>query len=204
MKKLNEILIAIIFYVIISYVLKMPNFYYNLIITLISTQIKTILPENYKNTLLLYTIVFPIICFYPQIALDIIIAITATIFTSLLYKKGCKLLYPIKNTTFTGFKKYIEKNTKKEYMITTFLLVLTVLTLILANNGEQIINTLNENEKITNYLHNDNTTTNHVYDNNYVQYVNIDTKNCKDLNITTTQENNTTTTIIRNYTNYTK
>jgi hypothetical protein len=124
---------------------------------------------------------------------------TATIFISLLSKNGCKLLYPIKNTTFTGPKNYLENNSKKDYAATTFLLVLMIITLAFSTNGMQIIDNLNENSDLTKYLaHTDNPNANKTM--NHSHYITIDAENCRNMNITTKTENNTTTTIIKDYT----
>ena len=124
---------------------------------------------------------------------------TATLFISLLSKEGCKLLYPIKTTTFTGPKNYLENNSKKDYAATTFLIVLMVITLVFSTSGLEIIEDINENTDITRYLNHNSTELNKTINNQH--YINIDAENCRNMNITTKTENNTTTTIIKDYVN---
>jgi hypothetical protein len=199
MTKINEVLTAVILYSIISYMLQLPHLYTGILIAVIATQINLMLPSDYKHTLLLYVPLMAFTLEYPSITIPLMVGYTATIFISLLSKNGCKLLYPIKNTTFTGPKNYLENNSKKDYAATTFLLVLMIITLAFSTNGMQIIDNLNENSDLTKYLaHTDNPNANKTM--NHSHYITIDAENCRNMNITTKTENNTTTTIIKDYT----
>ena len=199
MTKINEVLTAVILYSIISYILKLPSLYTGILIAIIATQINLILPQNYKHTLLLYLPILTVGLAYPNMALPLMVGYTATLFISLLSKEGCKLLYPIKTTTFTGPKNYLENNSKKDYAATTFLIVLMVITLVFSTSGLEIIEDINENTDITRYLNHNSTELNKTINNQH--YINIDAENCRNMNITTKTENNTTTTIIKDYVN---
>ena len=195
MSNINELLTSIILYCIISYILKLPHFYHGLLFTVIGSQISMILPENYRNSLIIY---IPIIAFtivYPIIMIPLAIGFTSSIFISLLSKKGCKLLYPFTITTFTGPQNYLENDTKGDYAATTFLLVLAIIAVIFSMYGTVILNTINENDLST-YLDVDENTSG---SGGYVQYININPAECLNKNITTTRTGNTTTTIITEY-----
>lgn len=202
MTKINEILTSIILYSLISYILQLPYFYYGLLFTIIGTQINLALPKNYKHTILLY---IPLLIFttnYPIITVPLMTGYTSSIFISLLSKNGCKLLYPLKNNTFTGPANYLENDTKKDYAATTFLLVLMIVTVALSTNGCEIIDTISQENDLSNYINSNNTTDNN-HSTDYIQYINIDAEKCWNMNITTTTNNNTTTTIIKEYNNQT-
>lgn len=196
MTKINEILTSIILYSIISYILTLPNLEYGLIITVLASQLNILLPKNYKHTLIHYIPLSIILILYPQIIIPTIIGYTSSIFIALLSKNGCKLLYPIKQTTFTGPKNYLENETKKDYAATMFLITLVTITLLLSFNGTEIIETLDENNNLGEYI-----TNNNNYNNTHetVHYVNINPAYCNEKNITTTKTENTTTTIITSY-----
>lgn len=200
MKKINEILAATILYCIISYILNLPSLEYGIILAITASQINIILPKNYKHTLIYYIALTILTLNYMNITIPIMVGYGATIFIALLSKQGCKLLYPIKDNTFTGPKNYLENNTNRDHAVTSFLIILTIITLIFSTSGEEILETLTE-ENITHYINTNHSLEKTEYDKNYVQYINIDAEDCNNLNITTTQTNNTTTTIIKNYSN---
>lgn len=199
MTKINEVLTSIILYALISYILQLPYFYYGLLFTIIGTQINLILPKNYKHTMLLY---LPLLIFtgtYPSITIPLMIGYTSSIFIGLLSKNGCKLLYPLKLNTFTGPANYLENDTKKDYAATTFLVVLMIVTLTLSTNGCEIIDAISQENDISGYINSNNTIDHNNHSTDYVQYINIDAEKCHNMNITTTAQNNTTTTIIKEY-----
>ena len=197
MTKINEVLTSVILYSIISYILKLPGLYTGILIAIMATQVNLILPQNYKHTLLLYLPILIVGLKYPNIALPLMVGYTATLFISLLSKEGCKLLYPIKSTTFTGPKNYLENNSKKDYAATTFLIVLVVITLAFSTSGLEIIDDINENTDLTRYINHNSTELNKTINNQH--YINVDAEDCRNMNITTKTENNTTTTIIKDY-----
>lgn len=198
MTKINEALTAVILYSIMSYMLQLPNLYLGIMISITATQINLLLPQNYKHTLLIYIPMMAFTLEYPNVTVPLMIGYTSTIFISLLSKEGCKLLYPIKNTTFTGPKNYLENDSKKDYAATTFLVVLMIITLAFSTNGMEIIDDINENADFNKYIsYRDVTENNKVM--NHSHYITIDAEDCRNMNITTKTENNTTTTIIRDY-----
>lgn len=198
MSKINEVLTAVILYCIISYILNLPNLYTGILLSITATQINLVLPDNYKHTLLLYIPMLVFMFKYPSVMIPLIIGYTAVIFISLLSKNGCKLLYPIRNTTFTGPKNYLENNTKKDHATTTFLIVLMIITLTFSTNGLNIVEDITQDVDLTEYLsYNDSIRSNKTGIGNH--YINIDAEDCRNMNITTKTENNTTTTIIKDY-----
>ncbi|MDO5825504.1 MAG: hypothetical protein Q4Q22_03915 [Methanosphaera sp.] len=198
MTKINEALTAVILYSIMSYMLQLPNMYLGILISITATQINLLLPQNYKHTLLIYIPMMAFTLEYPNVTVPLMIGYTSTIFISLLSKEGCKLLYPIKNTTFTGPKNYLENDSKKDYAATTFLVVLMIITLAFSTNGMEIIDDINENADFNKYIsYRDVTENNKAM--NHSHYITIDAEDCRNMNITTKTENNTTTTIIRDY-----
>lgn len=196
MSKINEILTAIILYSVISYIMTLPNLEYSLILTILGSQINILLPKNYKHTLIHYIPLSILLIIYPQIMLPIIIGYTSSIFISLLSKDGCKLLYPLKQTTFTGPKNYLENDTKQDYAATTFLITLVVITLLLSFNGTEIINKISEDNNFQ-VITQDNNSYNNTHD--MVHYVNVNPAYCNNKNITTTKTENQITTIITDY-----
>lgn len=196
MSKINEILTAIILYSVISYIMTLPNLEYSLILAILGSQINILLPKNYKHTLIHYIPLSILLIIYPQIILPIIIGYTSSIFISLLSKDGCKLLYPLKQTTFTGPKNYLENDTKQDYAATTFLITLVVITLLLSFNGTEIINKISEDNNFQ-VITQDNNSYNNTHD--MVHYVNVNPAYCNNKNITTTKTENQITTIITDY-----
>ena len=197
MSKINEILTAIILYALISYILMLPNLEYGLLLAILGSQVNILLTDNYKHTLLLYIPLALISLFYPAILIPVMIGYTASIFIALLSKNGCKLLYPIKETTFTGPKNYLENNTKGDYAATSFLITLVIITLLFSFNGTEILEKLEEDNNINTYF---NTQENHYNTSpEAVQYVNINPAYSVNKNITTIKTENTTTTLITDY-----
>ncbi len=196
MSKINEILTAIILYSVISYIMTLPNLEYSLILAILGSQINILLPKNYKHTLIHYIPLSILLIIYPQIILPITIGYTSSIFISLLSKDGCKLLYPLKQTTFTGPKNYLENDTKQDYAATTFLITLVVITLLLSFNGTEIINKISEDNNFQ-VITQDNNSYNNTHD--MVHYVNVNPAYCNNKNITTTKTENQITTIITDY-----
>ena len=196
MSKINEILTAIILYSVISYIMTLPNLEYSLILAILGSQINILLPKNYKHTLIHYIPLSILLIIYPQIILPITIGYTSSIFISLLSKDGCKLLYPLKQTTFTGPKNYLENDTKQDYAATTFLITLVVITLLLSFNGTEIINKISEDNNFQ-VITQDNNSYNNTHD--MVHYVNVNPAYCNNKNITTKKTKNQITTIITDY-----
>lgn len=198
MSKINEILTSIILYCLVSYLLSLPNIEYSLLLAVLGSQINIILPDNYKQTLLVYIPLYVLSLAYPAVAIPLMTGYTATIFISLLSKDACKLLYPIRETTFTGPKNFLENNTRGDYAATVFLLTLVIITLLLSFNGTEIIGELSESNSIDTYFNGHDEI---KYNNSpeAVQYININPAYSVNKNITTTQTGNTTTTIITEY-----
>jgi len=135
----------------------------------------------------------------------------------LLSKGGCRLLYPLSKTTFTGPANYLEVGSKEDKSATTFLVVLAVLAIVFSMFGNEILADINENEGILDYYTHRSDGTSYASssggngyggnarygENNsgYIHYVYIDTsKHAVNRNITTYNfDNNTTTTIISEY-----
>lgn len=196
MSKINEILTAIILYSLISYILALPNLEYGLIISIFASQLNILLPKNYKHTLIHYIPLSILLIIYPQIIIPVMVGYASSIFITLLSKKGCKLFYPVKQTTFTGPKNYLENDTKQDYAATMFLLTMVIITLLLSFNGTEIVDTLSENNNLGDYV-TGNTYSNTTHE--VVHYVNINPAYCSNKNITTTKTENQTTTIITDY-----
>ncbi len=198
MSKINESLTAIILYLLISYILGLPNMEYGILIAVLGSQINIILPKNYKHTLILYIPMSILTITYPAVMVPTMIGYASSIFISLLSKNGCKLLYPIRETAFTGPKNYLENDSRGDYAATTFLVTLTVITLLLSFNGTQIIDELSQTNDISTYFDNHQTGYNNSPE--AVQYININPAYSVNKNITTIQTENTTTTLITEYT----
>lgn len=198
MSKINEILTSIILYCIISYILSLPNIEYSLLLAILGSQINILLPDNYKQTILLYIPLYILSLVYPLIAIPLMTGYTSTIFISLLSKNGIKLLYPIRETTFTGPKNYLENNTRGDYAATIFLVTLVILTLLLSFNGTEILNDFSQTSNVETYFNNSQETR---YNNSpeALQYININPAYSVNKNITTTKTENSTTTIITEY-----
>ena len=174
-----------------------------------------ILPGNYKSSLVWLVPLAIAGYWYPIIFLPVAIGYVSSVLVMLLGKGGCKLLYPFSSTNFTGPSNYLEHGSKEDKSATTFLVVLAVLAVVFSCFGNQILADINENEGILNYYtHRSDGTSygsagsqggNARYGENnsgYIHYVYIDTsKHAVNRNITTyNYDNNTTSTIIREYT----
>ena len=210
----NSFLSSIVIYSLTSYLLCLPSWLTGVIFAIIGSQINQILPTNYKSSLVCLV---PLTCFayqYPIIFIPLSIGFISSILIALLSKGGCRLLYPIRDTTFTGPNNYLENGSRQDKSATTFLLVLAVLAIVFSIFGNEILADINENEGILNYYthrsdgtsfsggspHTGNT---RFGENNsgHIHYVNIETsKHVVNRNITTyNYDNNTTTTIITEY-----
>ena len=213
---INSMLAAIVIYSLVSYLLCLPGWITGVVFAVIGSQINQLIPGDYRNSLLWILPLALASYWYPIIFLPIAIGFTSSILIALLSKGGCKLLYPISKTTFTGPANYLESGSKEDKSATTFLVVLAILAIVFSCFGNQILTDINENEGILNYYthRSDGTsyntngsghTGNARYGENnsgYIHYVYIDTsKHVVNRNITTYNlENNTTTTIISEYT----
>lgn len=173
-----------------------------MVIAILGSQISTLMPKNYKTTMITYIPLILLSYDISSVTIPLMIGYTASILICLLSKKGCKLLYPIRNTTFTGPENYLENDTKGDYAATTFLLVLAIICVSFSLYGSEIVNTLNETSNAEEYLegltHSEGN--GYSYTNSYGQHININPSECVNKNITTTHYNNTTTTIITEYT----
>lgn len=197
MSKINEILTSTILYLIISYILFLPNMEYGILLAILGSQINILLPRNYRHTLFLHMPLLIMSTLFPTIIIPLTVGYTSSIFIALLSKNGCKLLYPLKETTFTGPKNYLENDTKGDYAATSFLITLTVITLLLSFNGTEILEDLSETNSIDTYFNSHEIKYNNSPE--AVQYININPANTVNKNITTTKTENTTTTIITEY-----
>lgn len=195
MSKINEILTAVILYCIISYVLSLNNLELGILFAILGSHINVLLPKNYKHTLLTFIPLIPVFYYYPLVSIALMTGYFSSILIALLSKDGCKLLYPVKSTTFTGPSNYLENNTRRDYAATTFLITLMLISLIFSFNGMQIIDTLSH-ENIFSLNDSDYKMNNSAYP---VHYININPAYCVNKNITTFSQENRTTTLITNY-----
>ncbi len=180
------------------------------------SQISWILPNDYKSSLLCLLPLVVASYWYPIIFLPVAIGFVASILIALLSKGGCKLLYPLSKTTFTGPANYLEVGSKEDKSATTFLVVLAILAIVFSMFGNEILADINENEGIMEYYTHRSDGTSYAgggsngyggnarYGENnsgYIHYVYIDSsKHAVNRNITTYNfDNNTTTTIISEY-----
>lgn len=210
----NSFLTSIVIYSLISYLLCLPSWLTGVVFAVIGSQINQILPTNYRSSLIC---LIPLLVFaykYPVVFIPVCIGFISSILIALFSKGGCRLLYPLRDTTFTGPNNYLENGSRQDKSATTFLLVLAVLAIVFSIFGNEILADINENEGILNYYthRSDGTsfgagnshTGNARYGENnsgYIHYVYIDTsKHAVNRNITTyNYDNNTTTTIISEY-----
>ncbi|RAP49313.1 MAG: hypothetical protein BZ138_07810 [Methanosphaera sp. rholeuAM270] len=213
----NSLLASIVIYSLVSYLFSLPGWLTGILFAIIGSQISWILPDDYKSSLLCLLPLVAAAYWYPIIFLPVGIGYLASILVALLSKGGCKLLYPIAKTTFTGPANYLEVGSKEDKSATTFLVVLAILAIIFSMFGNEILADINENEGILEYYtHRADGTSyasssggngyggNARYGENnsgYIHYVYIDTsKHAVNRNITTyNYDNNTTTTIISEY-----
>lgn len=193
MGKINEILTSIIVYCLISYLLNLNHLEIGLIFAILGSQINVFLPKNYKHTLLLYGILLPVSIQYPILSIGLMAGYSSSILITLLSKNPCKLLYPLKSTTFAGPNNYLENDTKKDHAATTFLLTLVVISLMFSFNGTQILEKLNY-EEFSSYSENNVSNPKHS-----THYININPSQSVNKNITTITSENSTTTLITNY-----
>jgi hypothetical protein len=197
MSKINEILTSVVLYSILSYILNLPNFEYGLLLALVGSQINILLPKNYKHTLIFFIPLYILSLLYPTIIIPIMVGYSSSILIGLISKNACKLLYPIRETTFTGPKNYLENDSKKDYAATAFLITLVVITLLLSFNGMEILDDLHEENNFNDYFNNPGIQYNDTPE--AVQYININPAYCVNKNITTIKLGNTTTTLITEY-----
>ena len=197
MSKINEILTSVVLYSIISYILNLPNLGYALLLAILGSQINLLLPRNYKHSLMFFIPMYVLSLAYPAIIIPVMIGYMSSILIGLMSKNGCKLLYPIRETTFTGPKNYLENDTKTDYAATVFLLTLAVISLLLSFNGMEILEDLHEENNLNDYFNGHEVHYNDTPE--AVQYVNINPAYCVNKNITTIRSGNTTTTLITEY-----
>lgn len=197
MTKINETLTSVVLYSILSYILNLPNFEYGLLLAILGSQINILLPESYRHSLMLFVPMYVLSLLYPAILIPIMIGYSSSILIGLLSKNSCKLLYPIRETTFTGPKNYLENDTKRDYAATAFLVTLVVISLLLSFNGMEILEDLHEENNLNDYFNSRETQYNDTPE--AVQYININPAYCVNKNITTIKFGNTTTTLITDY-----
>ena len=212
----NSLLASIVIYSLISYLFSLPGWLTGIIFAIIGSQISWILPDDYKSSLLCLLPLVVASYWYPIIFLPVGIGYLASILIALLSKGGCKLLYPLSKTTFTGPANYLEVDSKEDKSATTFLVVLAILAIVFSMFGNEILADINENEGIMEYYTHRSDGTSYTSsasngyggnarygENNsgYIHYVYIDTsKHAVNRNISTYNiDNNTTTTIISEY-----
>lgn len=212
----NSLLASIVIYSLISYLFSLPGWLTGIIFAIIGSQISWILPDDYKSSLLCLLPLVVASYWYTIIFLPVGIGYLASILIALLSKGGCKLLYPLSKTTFTGPANYLEVDSKEDKSATTFLVVLAILAIVFSMFGNEILADINENEGIMEYYTHRSDGTSYTSsasngyggnarygENNsgYIHYVYIDTsKHAVNRNITTYNiDNNTTTTIISEY-----
>jgi len=213
----NSLLASIVIYSLVSYLFSLPDWLTGMVFAIMGSQISWILPSDYKSSLLCLLPLMVAAYWYPIIFLPVGIGYLASILIALLFKGGCRLLYPLSKTTFTGPANYLEVGSKEDKSATTFLVVLAVLAIVFSMFGNEILADINENEGILDYYTHRSDGTSYASssggngyggnarygENNsgYIHYVYIDTsKHAVNRNITTYNfDNNTTTTIISEY-----
>ena len=213
----NSLLASIVIYSLVSYLFSLPDWLTGMVFAILGSQISWILPSDYKSSLLCLLPLVVAAYWYPIIFLPVGIGYLASILIALLSKGGCRLLYPLSKTTFTGPANYLEVGSKEDKSATTFLVVLAVLAIVFSMFGNEILADINENEGILDYYTHRSDGTSYASssggngyggnarygENNsgYIHYVYIDTsKHAVNRNITTYNfDNNTTTTIISEY-----
>jgi len=213
----NSLLASIVIYSLVSYLFSLPDWLTGMVFAIMGSQISWILPSDYKSSLLCLLPLMVAAYWYPIIFLPVGIGYLASILIALLSKGGCRLLYPLSKTTFTGPANYLEVGSKEDKSATTFLVVLAVLAIVFSMFGNEILADINENEGILDYYTHRSDGTSYASssggngyggnarygENNsgYIHYVYIDTsKHAVNRNITTyNYDNNTTTTIISEY-----
>ena len=215
----NSLLASIVVYSLVSYLLSLPGWLTGIVFAIIGSQVSWILPDDYKSSLLCLLPLCVAAYWYPIIFLPVAIGFVASILIALLSKGGCKLLYPLSKTTFTGPANYLEVGSKEDKSATTFLVVLAVLAIVFSMFGNEILADINENEGIMEYYTHRSDGTSYAgsssgggngyggsarYGENnsgYIHYVYIESsKHEVNRNITTyNYDNNTTTTIISEY-----
>ena len=213
----NSLLASIVIYSLVSYLFSLPDWLTGMVFAIMGSQISWILPSDYKSSLLCLLPLVVAAYWYPIIFLPVGIGYLASILIALLFKGGCRLLYPLSKTTFTGPANYLEVGSKEDKSATTFLVVLAVLAIVFSMFGNEILADINENEGILDYYTHRSDGTSYASssggngyggnarygENNsgYIHYVYIDTsKHAVNRNITTYNfDNNTTTTIISEY-----
>lgn len=213
----NSLLASIVIYSLVSYLFSLPGWLTGMVFAIMGSQISWILPSDYKSSLLCLLPLMVAAYWYPIIFLPVGIGYLASILIALLSKGGCRLLYPLSKTTFTGPANYLEVGSKEDKSATTFLVVLAVLAIVFSMFGNEILADINENEGILDYYTHRSDGTSYASssggngyggnarygENNsgYIHYVYIDTsKHAVNRNITTYNfDNNTTTTIISEY-----
>jgi len=213
----NSLLASIVIYSLVSYLFSLPGWLTGMVFAIMGSQISWILPSDYKSSLLCLLPLVVAAYWYPIIFLPVGIGYLASILIALLFKGGCRLLYPLSKTTFTGPANYLEVGSKEDKSATTFLVVLAVLAIVFSMFGNEILADINENEGILDYYTHRSDGTSYASssggngyggnarygENNsgYIHYVYIDTsKHAVNRNITTYNfDNNTTTTIISEY-----
>lgn len=210
MRYVNSFLSTITVYCLISYLLRLPDLLLSLVFAVVGSQISGILPENYKNSIFIFVPVFILILIYPLVFIPFAVGYACCIFINLLGKNACKLLYPLRNTTFTGPNNYLESGSRDEKAATAFLFVLAILAVLFSLCGMQVISDVQDEGNIVKYYNGrpngteqSSYSTNSRYGENnsgYLQYVYIDpSKTGFNYNITTQNYNNTTTTVISEY-----
>ena len=147
----NSLLASIVIYSLISYLFSLPGWLTGIIFAIIGSQISWILPDDYKSSLLCLLPLVVASYWYPIIFLPVGIGYLASILIALLSKGGCKLLYPLSKTTFTGPANYLEVDSKEDKSATTFLVVLAILAIVFSMFGNEILADINENEGIMEY-----------------------------------------------------
>ena len=212
---INSLLASIVIYSLVSYLLCLPGWLTGTVFAVIGSQLSMVIPDNYRYSLVMLVPLLVAAFWYPIIFLPVCIGFVSSILIALLSKGGCKLLYPLSRTNYTGPANYLETGSKNDKSASTFLVVLAVLAVVFSMFGNEILADINENEGILNYYtHRSDGTSygstgnqagNARYGENnsgYIHYVYIDTsKHAVNRNITTYNlENNTTTTIISEYT----
>lgn len=212
----NSLLCSVVIYSLVSYLCCLPGWLTGVVFAVLGSQLNMVLPENYRNSLICIIPLAVASYWYPIIFLPVAVGFLSSILIGLLSRGGCKLLYPLSKTNFTGPANYLERGSKEDKSATTFLLVLAVIAVVLSMFGNEILSDINENEGIMNYYthRSDGTSyaqssgngyggSNRYGENNsgYIHYVYIETsKHEVNRNITTYNvDNNTTTTIITEY-----
>lgn len=200
MSNLNELLASIIIYSLVSYLLNLPSYMVGLLFAVCGSQISTILPGSWRTSFFVCVPMVFLSIWFASIMFPLMIGFLSSILICLLSARGCQLFYPMLSTRFIGPRNYLENDSKGDYAATVLLVVLSVIAIVFSLYGNCIVNILNQTSSPSHYINwNNDDGRIDGYSNGFVHYVDINPAESPNTNITTTHTNNTTTTIVCEY-----